>query len=378
MRVLEGMRVVEISSYGPVTFSGMWLADLGADVITVERPSVDAAHPRPSEIYNRGKRSIVLDLKKPGAVDVVMQLVERADTMIEGMRPGVIERLGLGPDVCLTIRPSLVYGRITGWGQHGPLSHAPGYESNFTALSGALWLATPPGQRPDPPPTLMGEVGGGVLDLVIGILAGVLRARQDGRGQVVDAAMTDGSAHSINVLLSIIQGRGGSFESGKQTSDTRHFVRSYRCADGEWINICAVEARFYGELIKRLGLDHDERFVNGLLDPQAWPALADELAALFGTKTRAEWCALLEGTDACFAPVLSPSEAAAHPHNLARGVYVTVDGVLQAAPVPRFSATPSVEPARVPVRGAHTHEVLSELQIGARQVEQLTKWGALG
>lgn len=378
MSVLNGMKVVEIGGLGPGPFCGMLLADLGAEVIVVERPAADAGHPRPSEIINRGKRSIILDFKKPGAVEIVMQLVERADALIEGMRPGVMERLGLSPDACLARRPSLVYGRMTGWGQYGPLAQVAAHDSNYVALSGALWLSTPAGRRPEAPPSLLGDVGGGALYLAVGILAGVLRARHDGRGQVLDAAMIDGSAHMLNLMLSIIQNNGGNFEALRPASDARHFARSYRCADGEWINFTAVEPQFYAELIERLGLDHDERFINGRENPEAWPTLSDELTVLFASKTRSKWCELLEGTDACFAPVLALPEAALHPHNVARGIYVTVDGVLQAAPAPRFSATPPAEPTRVPVRGAHTHEVLSELKLSSLQVEQLTKSGALG
>lgn len=378
MGILKGVKIVEIASIGPSAFCGMLLADLGADVITVERPAADAGRARPSAICNRGKRSIVLDLKKQGAADVVLQLVEGADALIEGMRPGAMERLGLGPEVCLARRPSLVYGRLTGWGQSGPLMKAAGYDSTFTAVSGALWLATAPGQRPEGPPTLLGDVAGGGLYLTIGVLAGILGARKDRGGQVVDAAMVDGSAHLLNMLLSYIPDRGGNFERGKPASDVRHFARSYRCSDGEWINILAVEPQFYRELVKRLGLDHDQRVVNGLENVEAWPALSEEFAALFASKTHSQWCELLEGTDACFAPILAPPQAAVHPHNVARGVYVTIDGVLQAAPAPRFSDTPSARPAGVPARGAHTHEVLSELQLTAQQVERLTTSGALG
>lgn len=368
MGVLKGMKVIEISGIGPGPFCGMLLADLGADVIAVERPAAEAGYPRPFEIYSRGKRSIILDLKKPEGVAAVLQLVESADALIEGMRPGVMERLGLGPDVCLGRRPSLVYGRATGWGQYGPLSRAAGHDSNYIALSGALWLCTPSGRRPELPPTLLGDVGGGALYLAIGILAGVLRARQGGKGQVVDAAMVDGSAYTLNLLLSIIAARGGDFELCKPTFDARHVSRCYRCADGEWINIVPHEPQFYAELLKRIGLDRDQLFLKGQTDPNMWPALKDKLEALFATKTRVEWCELLEGTDACFAPVLGPAEAAVHPHNVARSLYVTIDGVLQVGAVPKFSATPSAQPGSVPARGAHTQQVLSELM--AQQVQR--------
>lgn len=371
MGVLDGIKVVELAALGPAPFCGMLLADLGADVVAVERPASDAGQPRPWEIYNRGKRSIILDLKKPQAVDAVLQLVESADVLIEGMRPGVMERLGLGPDVCLARQPSLVYGRMTGWGQYGPLSRAAGHDANYTALSGALWLCTPPGQRPAPTQTILGDIGGGALYLAIGVLAALLRARQDGRGQVVDAAMLDGSAHMLNLLLSVIAKRGGNFEVGKPLSDARHFSRCYRCSDGQWINIVSDEPQFYAELLTRVGLDQDDRFVNGQKTPDAWPTLQNELAALFASKTRGEWCELLEGTDVCFAPVLDPAQAAVHRHNVARDLYVTVDEVLQAAPAPRFSATPSSKAARVPARGAHTLDILSELERSLDRVTQI-------
>ncbi len=258
------------------------------------------------------------------------------------------------------------------------MARAAAHDGNYAGVSGALWLATAADQRPEPPPSLLGDIAGGALYLAIGILAGVLRARHDGRGQVVDAAMVDGSAHLLNLLLSIIERRGGAYEMGKPASDPKYFARSYRCADGEWINIAAIEPPFHAALIKRLGLDRDEHFVNGINDPKVWPALTDKLAAVFASKTRTEWCKMLEGTDACFAPVLSPLDAAAHPHNVARGIYSTIDGILQAVPAPRFSATPSAGLTRVPARGAHTRDVLSELKFTAEQVEQLTKSGALG
>ncbi len=379
MGVLGGMKVVEIAGIGPGPFCGMLLADLGADVITVERPAADVGRPRPSQIFNRGKRSIVLDLKKPEAVDIVLRLVERSDALIEGMRPGVMERLGLGPDVCLARRPTLIYGRMTGWGQFGPMSQAAGHDSNYTGLSGALWYSSPAGQPPQAPATVIGDIGGGALYLAVGILAGVLRARSDGRGQVVDAAIVDGSAHMLNLLLSMVASSGGGFERGQQASDAAHWAgRSYRCSDGGWVNIASLEPQFYAELITRLSLDHDERFAEGQMDPQAWPRLTDEFTTLFATRTRAEWCELLEGTDSCFAPVLPPSEASVHPHMAGRNVYATVDGVLQAAPAPRFSITPSAGPASVPTRGAHTYDVLSEVLISSQEFDRLRSTGALG
>jgi crotonobetainyl-CoA:carnitine CoA-transferase CaiB-like acyl-CoA transferase len=379
MGILDGVRVVEIAGIGPGPFCGMLLADLGADVIAVERPGSGAARPRPGYIVNRGKRSIELDVKAPGAVDAVLRLVAGADALIEGMRPGVMERLGLGPDACLARNPRLVYGRMTGWGQHGPLAQAAAHDSNYTALAGALWFASRPGEPQHAPPTVIGDVAGGALYLALGIVSGILRARSDGRGQVVDAAIVDGVAHMLTLLLGEHAASPGSFERGTRFYDLAHWAgRSYRCADGGWINLATVEPQFYAELIRRLGLDGDERFVRGQTDPKAWPVLADELARLFATRARADWCALLEGTDACFAPVLTPAEAAAHPHMAARGVYYTADGVLQAAPAPRFSVTPSPTPGAVPRRGEHTREILEQAGLTAPEIEALASSGALG
>jgi alpha-methylacyl-CoA racemase len=316
-----------------------------------------------------------LDLQAPGAVDAVLRLLDGADALIEGMRPGMMERLGLGPDVCLARNPRLVYGRVTGWGQHGPLAQAAGHDSNYTGLAGALWFASPPGQPQQAPTTMLGDIGGGALYLALGIVSGVLRARTDGRGQVVDAAIVDGVAHMMNLLLGVHAACGTDFRRG-QSSDVAHWAgRSYRCADGGWVNIAALEPQFYAELIRRLGLDSDDRFVKGQWDPKLWPELTVELTQLFATRTRDAWCALLEGTDSCFAPVLDPSESARHPHMVARGVYATVDGVLQAAPAPRFSATPSAPPRSVPQRGAHTREVLRAAGLSQTEIEELCAAG---
>ncbi|TCN20372.1 crotonobetainyl-CoA:carnitine CoA-transferase CaiB-like acyl-CoA transferase [Sinorhizobium americanum] len=378
MGVLTGIKIIEFAGLGPGPFCGMLLADLGADVITIERPAPDVGNPRPWALCSRGKRSLVLDLKKPGAVDTVLQLIEDADALIEGMRPGVMERLGLGPEICLARNPSLVYGRMTGWGQYGPLVQAAGHDANYVAISGALWLATKPGQAPEAPPTMLGDIAGGALYLAIGLLGGILSARKDGRGQVVDAAMIDGSAHLLNLLISYIPELGGAFASGKPTAHGLFWDRAYECADGEWIVIQPMEPQFYAELIKRLGLQDDQRFVNGQSTPELWVTLGSELAELFKAKTRTEWAALLEGTDACFAPVLSPEEATAHPHVVARGIYKTIDGALHASPAPRFSLTPSAELGSVPPRGAHTEEVLAELGLGAARLQDLRTAGVLG
>lgn len=361
MGVLDGIRVVEIASGAPSSVCGMMLADLGAEVIVVEPHDAGPSGPRPADICNRGKRSIMLNLGQPEGVETVLKLVDTADILIEGAGPGAAEALGLGPDTCLSRKPALVYGRSSGWGQTGPLARAPGRGGNCTAVSGALWMETAPGHRPAPRAGLLGEVGGGALHLAIGVLAALLRARADGRGQVVDAAIVDGSAHLLNLLIVMLPGHGG-FAGLRPASNESYVMRSYRCADGEWFNISAIEPKFYAVLLQKLGLDDDERFVTGFGDKLAWPALAASLEKIFAEKPRHAWCELLEGTDACFAPVLDPEDAARHPHNLARDLYKRVDGVLQVAAVPRFTATPSAPLAHVPQRGEHTDEVLAAIR----------------
>jgi alpha-methylacyl-CoA racemase len=360
MGVLSGLRVVEIAGLGPAPFCGMLLADMGADVVLVERGGVKEGDPLSlgkNAIVNRGKRSIALDLKDPAAVDAVLRLVDGADALIEGMRPGVMERLGLGPDACFARNPRLVYGRMTGWGQDGPLAHAAGHDINYIALSGALWFAGAPGAPPMAPPTLVGDLGGGALYLAMGVLAALLSARRTGVGQVIDAAIVDGSANLMNLLLSAHAAGQQPFERGQGLLDGPHWYGSYACADGQFVSVGALEPQFNALLFARLGVGDDPDFRNAY-DPRRWPRLRERLAVLFATRPRAHWVALLEGSDACFAPVLTPREALAHPHMAARAVYAERDGVLQAAPAPRFSATPSSVPGPVPARGEHGADIL--------------------
>ncbi|MCV3243943.1 crotonobetainyl-CoA:carnitine CoA-transferase CaiB-like acyl-CoA transferase [Mesorhizobium robiniae] len=380
MGVLSGVRIIEMVGLGPAPFCGMILADLGADVIAVERPGADHGAPRPWSLVNRGKRSIVLDLKKPGAVNLFLELLDGADALIEGNRPGVMERLGLGPEACIARRPALVYGRMTGYGQFGPLSNAAGHDANYVALSGALWLATQPGIAPEAPPTILGDSAGGALYLAIGILAGILRARKDGVGQVIDAAMVDGSAHLMSLLLSFLASDYNySTANARPGALGRHYDRAYVCGDGLWVVVQAEEPKFYAELLHRLGLEQEERFSEEVRhNPKSWGPLSQELAAIFKSKTRKEWCELLENTDTCFTPVLTMEEAAVHPHMMARNVFSNVDGVLQPNPAPRFSVTPSANPTSIPHRGANTAEILAELGVGAAQIQELRLAGALG
>ncbi|WP_244815261.1 CaiB/BaiF CoA-transferase family protein [Caballeronia sp. Lep1P3] len=358
---LAGLRVLEIAGIGPGPFCGMLLADLGADVVVVDRveAAADALDLGDAQIANRGKRSIAVDLKSPEGVATVLGLVERCDALIEGMRPGVMERLGLGPDVCLARNRRLVYGRMTGWGQHGPLAHAAGHDLNYVALSGALWYAGEPGSAPVSPPSLVGDVGGGAMYLAVGILAGVVHACATGEGQVIDAAIVDGSAHMTSLLLALQASQQMVAARGKSLLDGPHWYHTYRCADGAYVSVGALEPKFYRLLREKLGLADDPAF-DRPYDPENWPALRERLAGIFATRSRDEWCRLLEGTDVCFAPVLTPDEAASHPHMRARGVYSREHGILQPTAAPRFSATPAQAPGAIPRRGEHTEAVLRD------------------
>lgn len=358
---LAGIRLVEMAGIGPGPFCGMLLADLGADVVVIDRVQADAERVDvgDKDIASRGKRSVAVDLKTPEGVQTVLRLVEHCDALIEGMRPGVMERLGLGPDICIGRNPRLVYGRMTGWGQSGPLAHAAGHDLNYIALSGALWYSGQPGEPPVTPPSLVGDVGGGAMYLAVGLLAGIMNARQTGQGQVVDAAIVDGSAHMMALLLTLQAAGKMTPTRGQSLLDGPHWYNTYRCADGGLISIGSLEPKFYRQLCEKLGLADDPAFANGY-DPVTWPALRERLANLFASRARNEWCALLEGTDACFAPVLTPEEAAAHPHMKARGVYTAERGLLQPVPAPRFSVTPAPRPGTIPRRGEHTEAVLRD------------------
>ena len=364
---LSGIKVIEMGGIGPGPVAGMMLADMGADVIVVERRVANAnAAVSMSEAsakhtyYNRGKRSIALDLKKPEAAEVVLSLLASADLFIEGFRPGVMERLGLGPDTCLARNPRLIYGRMTGWGQTGPLAHAAGHDPNYIALSGALWPGGSKDRVPAAPLTLVGDIGGGSMMLLFGLLSALVHAQRTGEGQVIDAAMTDGSAYLAS-LLRMMHNTGqlsdepatGWADFGSPWHDT------YTCSDGKHITICPLEPNFYVECMKLLGLEDDPVFANQW-DTAQWPAGKEKLRALFLERTREEWCALLEGTDACFAPVLNMTEATQHPHNVARETFLNIDGIVQPAPAPKMSATPQ-EVGACPIPGQHTVDVLADI-----------------
>ena len=373
MGVLSGVSIVEMAGIGPAPFCGMLLADMGADVWLVERNAGKSGDPLDmgdSNILNRGKKSIALDLKDPAAIAAVLRLIDRADGLIEGMRPGVMERLGLGPAPCLERNPRLVYGRMTGWGQDGPLSQAAGHDINYCALSGALWFAGAPGTPPTVPPTLVGDLGGGALYLALGMLAAILSARSNGRGQVVDAAIVDGSANMMNLMLSLHAAGRQPFERGQGLLDGPHWYGSYACADGDYITVGALEPQFYALLLDKLGLRDDPAFQTPY-DPKTWGPLRQRMTEIFASQPQSHWVELLEGSDACFAPVLTPDQARLHPHIAARGVYARRNGVLQAAPAPRFSATPSAAPAAVPQRGEQGADLLRAAGLSEDEITRL-------
>lgn len=366
MKVLDSVRVLEIGGLGPGPFCAMHLADLGADVISVVR---EAGGETPTgNLLNRGKRSVFADLKTQEGRQLVLALVAEADALIEGMRPGVMERLGLGPEDCLRANPRLVYGRMTGWGQGGPLAARAGHDTNYAALSGALWGCGPSDARPVSPFAVLGDIGGGALYLMTGLLSGIVQARATGRGTVVDAAIVDGAAHMLNLMLSARQKGLVADVRGQSVHDSAPFYDTYVCADGQHITVGALEPQFYALLLSALGLAGDPDFATAQWDRAAWPVRRARLAALFLAQPRAHWQALLEPTDACFGAVLSPVEAARHPHMQARGVYREQEGTLQAAPAPRFGPE-AYEPGAMCAAGAHTRQVLDVLaQSGAAAV----------
>ncbi len=369
---LRGLRVVEIAGIGPGPHAASLLADLGADVIRVERPrAATGPGARPTDLLTRGRPSAVLDLKRPAAVTAVLGLVERADVLVEGMRPGAMERLGLGPDECLARNPRLVYGRMTGWGQDGPLARTAGHDLNYIALAGALHGLGQDPDRPQFPTNLLGDFGGGSTYLVIGVLAAVLAARAGGPGQVVDAAIVDGTAHLSAMFAGMLAGGVAREQRVTNLLDGgAPFYDVYETADGRHLSVGALEPQFYAVLLERLELpDPPDRD-----DPAQWPALRAALAARFRERTQAEWTRVFEGSDACVAPVLPLTEAAAHPHLRAREVYVERDGVLQPAPAPRFSATPATLTTGPTVPGAQTREALAAW--GVADVDALLRTGA--
>jgi alpha-methylacyl-CoA racemase len=378
---LTGVRVLEMAALGPVPFAGMLLSDLGADVIRIDRPGPAPEDDPTLSLTKRGRRSIVVDAKNEHGRAVVLDLVRTSDVLLEGSRPGVMEKLGLGPDECLAVRPALVYGRATGWGQDGPYAERAGHDINFIALSGVLWGIGRPGERPVPPLNLLGDYGGGGMLLAFGVLAALLEARVSGVGQVVDAAILDGTA-LMSMLIWEMRTRGLHQDArGVNLLDTgAPFYDVFECSDGNYVAVGALEPQFYAELCRRVGFEQD--LDPGLRAPQrdrsTWPDRKQEMQRLFATRTRDEWQQLLEHADACVAPVLSWAEAPAHPHNAARQTFAEVDGVLQPAPAPRFSRTPAAVQAPACAAGEHTTDVLTELGLSEAEQAALRSAGALG
>ncbi|TCN35883.1 alpha-methylacyl-CoA racemase [Kribbella orskensis] len=369
MGPLDGVRVVELAGIGPAPFACMLLAELGAEVLRIERPGGGLAMGPPElELVNRGRRNVAMDLKNPAAIDAVLQLVAGADVLVEGFRPGVAERLGLGPEACHEVNPKLVYGRMTGWGQDGPLAQTAGHDIDYLALSGALHLIGRAGGPPQVPANLLGDFAGGSLYLVVGVLAALVEARGSGQGQVVDAAIVDGAAHLTTMLLGAQAGGSWKQERGTNLLDTgAPFYDVYETADSQYMAVGALEPQFYDELIRLLGITVPDRY-----DLASWPELRKVLTETFAQRTRAEWTEVFDGSDACVSPVLPL--AGEHPHLAARGTFVEKDGVRQAAPTPRFSRTPSqlTEPPARP--GQHTRAALTDW--GVADVDELFRSGA--
>jgi alpha-methylacyl-CoA racemase len=374
------LRVIELAGIGPGPMAAMMLGDMGADVVRVDRTrsaAMDFLSDRRYAVHNRSRRSVAIDLQKPGGAEVVLRLVEKADGLIEPFRPGVAERLGVGPEPCLRTNPKLIYGRMTGWGQDGPLAPAAGHDINYIALSGVLAHIGRAGQPPTPPINLIGDFGGGGLLLAFGMVCALLERVRSGKGQVVDAAMVDGAAALMTIFHGAQAAGYWKDERGVNLLDTgAHFYDVYETADGKFVSIGSIEPQFYALLLEKTGLA-GAGDLPAQMDRAAWPAMKERLAAIFKTKTRDEWCALMQGSDVCFAPVLSIAEAPEHPHAKARDAYVDVEGVRQPAPAPRFSrTTPEVKRAAA-ARGTHTDEVLAEYGFDEAEVQQLRRNGVV-
>ena len=380
MGVLSGYKIVEFAGIGPAPMCAMLLSDMGAEVLRLDRAEDANLGISTESKYNllgRGRRSVAIDLKRREGTELALKLIERADALIEGFRPGVMERLGLAPDVCQARNPKLVYGRMTGWGQDGPLALAAGHDINYIALTGALHSIGRRGEAPVPPLNLVGDFGGGGVYLALGMVAGLLEAQKSGKGQVIDVAMIDG-ASSLMAAIYGLRGAGvWNDNRGENILDTgAHYYNVYETSDGKYVSIGSIEGKFYAELLRLTGLEGEKPPRQN--DRTQWPAFQERLKAVFKTKTRDQWCAIMEGSEVCFAPVLTMIEAPQHPHNRHRGTFVEVDGVVQPAPAPRFSRTPS-KIQRPPARpGEHTEEGLREWGFSASELEQLRSSGAIG
>ncbi|TDF83758.1 CaiB/BaiF CoA-transferase family protein [Pseudomonas sp. H9] len=370
---LAGVKVVEMNAIGPAPFATMLLADMGAEVIRIDRQQSGFLNGDDS-VIGRGRRSLTIDPRKPGATDVLLRLIDEADVLIEGFRPGVMERLGLGPEVCTVRNPKLVYGRMTGWGQTGPLAHSAGHDLNYLAITGALHAMGHADREPTPPLHLAGDMGGGAMFLAFGVVCALFEARRSGQGQVVDAAISDGSALLSTMFYEFKQngqwaGRGENIFDGGAP-----FYGCYTCADGQFISIGSIEPQFYQQLMTLCEID--DPLLKAQWDRSLWPAQREKLEALFATRTRDQWCALLEGTDVCFAPVLDFSEAPKHAHHQARGTFISSDGVIHPAPAPRLSRTPAQVGAKAN-NGQHSLAILRELGLDEAAIAALRDSGAI-
>ena len=380
MGPLVGYKIVVIGGIGPVPMCAMLLSDMGAEVLRIERPAhheIGVDIPAKFDFMNRGQQCVTLDLNKRESVEIVLRLVEESDAAIEGFRPGVVEKLGIGPGDCLARNPRLVYGRSSGWGQEGPLAHAAGHDINYIALTGALHAVGRSGEMPVPPLNLLGDFGGGALYLAFGVVCGLLEASKSGKGQVVDNAMVDGVASMMTLLWGLRAMGFWTDRRGENFLDTgAHFYDVYETRDGKYVSIGAIEPKFYAELLRLIGLEKEE--LPPQMDRTSWPEMRKRFRAIFKTKTRDEWAAIMEGTEVCFAPVLSMEEAPNHPHNRARGVFVEIEGVIQPAPAPRFSRT--MPEIRLPSSGQvpHGDSVLAHWGFSIDEIAKLRDCGALG
>lgn len=379
MGPLQGTRLIEVAGIGPGPMAAMMLSDMGADVIRIDRtrPHVldRVADPR-FAVHNRGRRSVAIDLQKPEGVAALLRLVESADGLMEPFRPGVAERLGFGPDVCIARNPKLVYGRMTGWGQDGPLAKAAGHDINYIAVTGALHAIGRKGDKPVPPLNLVADFGGGGMLLAFGMACGLFEAMKSGRGQIVDAAMVDGTALLFASSFGYHAAGFWRDERGSNLTDTgAPFYEVYETRDGKYVSIGSIEPQFFALLMDKLEIAPSERPAQ--MDRAAWPALSEKLTAIFKTKTRDEWCRIMEGSDVCFAPVLSIAEVPDHPHAKARNSYIDVEGVTQPAPAPRFARTPPQVRGAACMRGAHTDEILTEAGLSAGEVKDLRTSGVV-
>ena len=370
---LVGYKVIELAGIGPNPMCAMMLADMGAEVVRVDRLSDSGLGIKVDPKYsllNRGRCSIAVDLKQPEGIALVLDLVAQADALIEGFRPGVTERLGIGPEACLARNPKLVYGRVTGWGQTGSLAKAAGHDINYIALTGAAYAIGRGDQPPSPPLNLVGDFGGGGMLLALGVVAALLEAQKSGKGQVVDAAMTDGAAALMTALYGL---HGSGYWTDERQANIldggAHFYNAYETSDGKFISIASIEAKFYQEFLERTGYADEGHAAHG--DRTQWAGNREQMAAMFRSKTQAEWCEILEGTDVCFAPILSLTDAPHHPHNVERGTFVDRDGVMQPAPAPRFSRTPSAIQRSPSADGADTDDVLQRWGFSAEAIGTL-------